>query len=228
LQRMECLLIQGAPIPPNLVAHTRALIGKLGRPETVWLLGIEAHLAYQDGDRGLSLERTREAAKLNAMGPPVHLHCVLSYARLAETSIALMAGAPPSQRREMTVLARRACETLARSARVHALARPMAALQSGNFFAALARVDKATRTWRSALAEARRMQLPIHEARLHQALAHALPASTQGRSRHTVEAQSLLQAISVIPAADALGALPAGASPAATVATPRRENRTTA
>jgi serine/threonine protein kinase len=227
LQRMECLLIQSAPIPDDLLGQARALISKLGRPERVWLLGIEAHLAHQDGDRGLALERTREAAKLNAMGPPVHLHCVLSYARLAETSIALMASGPPSQRRELTVLARRACQTLAQSARVHALARPMAALQTGNLFAALARVDKATRTWRSALAEARRMELPIHEARLHQALAQALPAATQGRLRHTVEAQTLLQALRVVPAAGGLGALPAGASPAATAATPPRESRTT-
>jgi len=225
LQRMECLLIQGAPIPRGLLEQARALTGKLGRPEMVWLLGIEAHLAHQDGDRALALERTREAAKLIAMGPPVHLHCVLSYARLAETSIALLAGAPPSQRRELTGLARRACQTLARSARVHALARPMAALQQGNLFVALGRVDRAARIWGAAVADARGMQLPLHEARLHQALAQALPPADQRRSRHTAEAQALLQAIGVVAPA---GAPPAGASPAATPATPPRENRPTA
>jgi serine/threonine protein kinase len=201
LQRIECLLVQNAEIPGSLLEKARGLVVGVGRPERIWLLGVEAHVARLAGDHEAALEHGDAAAALIALGPPVHLHCVLSYARLAETAIALSAerGVSPEVRARRERAARRACRTLAQTARIYPLARPMAALQLGYRQVLAGHITKAIRTWRDMLPQARRMQLPFHEARLHAALARALPAWSGDRVSHGDEAAALLREIEVLP-----------------------------
>ena len=177
IQQLEGVLLRReAGAAGNLLARAYRLFDAYGRTGHIWLFGVEAALMWLEGDRERATALVERACDMIAEGRPIHNYCINAYLRLAETAVDLFRTAPTAvERQRWGRRAEGACKMVESSARVFPIARPGAALQRGRLEVLSGRSRAARERWRSALALAGKLELPYHEARLHEALASSLP-----------------------------------------------------
>jgi eukaryotic-like serine/threonine-protein kinase len=211
-QRLECLILNGRyDEAPTIFALARTLPAHLGRPERIWLVGLEAFVRYQMNEHEQAFELAAQAQKLVEQGPPVHWYCIDAYACIAKVALARLRDLPdPSRRGAYLRSAQRACATLRGAAKLFPIARPIAVLHAGHLALHLGAAPvKVAPGWARAAADAAQMELPIHEARLREALA-ALPGLPDGLTRDNhARAVALYRSLDAVPDGGAARALSA-------------------
>jgi hypothetical protein len=131
----------------------------------------------------------------------VHWYCIDAYACLAKVALARLRDRPDRSRRGAGVRsAQRACATLRGAAKLFPIAQPIAALHVGQLALHLgASPRKVALAWRRAAAVAADLELPVHEARLREALA-GLPGLPEAQARDQQgRAAALYRALSAAP-----------------------------
>lgn len=205
VQRVEAAVIRGEhEAAQSALNEIEDVLPSSSRPDRIWAYGLAAYVQWQLGAAEAAEQTAREALALMEQGPPVHNHCIDSYARLAEAALLMTAQAGSGSARAARLdLARRACKVLTRAARVFPIARPQAALHSGrlDLYRGRARPAGVIARWTEAIELARALTLPYHELRLHQALLGVLPTSDARHALHAASVERLLVDLELTPGA---------------------------
>jgi eukaryotic-like serine/threonine-protein kinase len=199
LQRLECLVLRREPAPAaEILPRAYKLADAYGRTGYIWLFGVEAPLAFCQGDRVRAGDLVDKAVAIVAEGRPIHNYCINAYVRLAETAIALLRTARSADERQRWMrTAERACRTIETAARVFPIARPGAALCRGWLEVVRDRVAEGLEHWLRALPVARELSLPYYEARLHDAIARAASPGARAAEKHGTRAQAMADELRV-------------------------------
>jgi serine/threonine protein kinase len=184
LSRAQLLLWRGRMADADIfLDEAEGLVKKLGLPERIWLLGLQASVNLERGDPELAADQAAQAAMHVKKAQPVHLHCVDSYARIAEVRLELWRRSRGSAARRLGRDAAASCQALARSATIFAVAEPAHCLQRGTLQWLSGKQEAATLTWRRGLERARQLGMLREEATLLATLNRVAPETPADRAR---------------------------------------------
>jgi serine/threonine protein kinase/tetratricopeptide (TPR) repeat protein len=193
LLQIDSLIMRRLEVPPALLERTRNLRPGMNRPDQAWMASVEAYASWYAGDLAAAVGHLELAVQHASVGRPVHLACVTAFGRIVELALDLHLRDRSDLRVERVL--RASLQVLVRLAGIFPVARPMLALHQGTLQHASDKPDRAIATWLSAIRPARAMGLPHHQARLHEALARALPAGRRAKALHGRLAERLVSSL---------------------------------
>ncbi len=137
----------------------------------LWIeYGLAAVAALREGNREAALSYAERVLSETKAAQPTTLGAVEAYAAPAEVYLALWESDGEAERERWRVLARQACTTLNRFARVFPIGQPRAALWQGLFYWLDNKPAHARVSWRKALSLAERLGMPYEHGAAHFAL----------------------------------------------------------
>jgi class 3 adenylate cyclase/tetratricopeptide (TPR) repeat protein len=169
--------------------------GPIGVTDAILGGGLSAVAHLRLGNHVEARQAAESTVRRIASTRPMVGYSLDGYAGAAE---ALLAIAEISPSPEAGRSAAAACAYLRGFARVFAIARPRAALLSGQEHWGRGRRLRAVRAWRKALEQAEHLGMPFEIGLAHKALAVHLPVADASRSRHRTEAVEMLKGLGAV------------------------------
>jgi predicted ATPase len=194
-------LVLGRP-PAIAIARlaTASAAGNLNPAESLLCNGIAAAAYLEAGDRAAALRSATSGLANVTEGSPAMAGALLfSVPSIAEVLLVL-AQEPEGtgrSRDELLALSKSACRAAQHFAARNRICRPRASLLRGRLAATRGRSRRSEDYYTEALADAKRMGLPLEEAMSHLALAQT-GASATARDAHRHEASEILQRLGVV------------------------------
>jgi class 3 adenylate cyclase/tetratricopeptide (TPR) repeat protein len=200
LDQLESLIALGdrERTRPLLDALRPFLDKDIGRSEQIWAHGLLALALLRDGDPAGALEAATRATEHSARTAPVAVYCYEGYAAAAEVFLALREarhGATARERAAVARGARAATAALERYARVFPIARPRAQVYRGWLYHLAGRQAAAALSWRRAVEDAERLQMPFEEARARHERARHRPPGDPLRRADLERAAALFESV---------------------------------
>ncbi len=193
LWRVEVALPRGDAVGAQgaVQAAVRLLGQSPSRGEEIPTYGLLALTLWQTGDHSAALVAAGEAAVRIARTSPTLVYAMGGYAGAA--AVYLAAWEADGQHSPQRRAAQQACAALRGYARVFPIARPRAALYSGQAAWLAGRPAAARTAWGHALRAARRLGMPYEQALAHAALGHH--ATGPRRAAHLARAAALFRGL---------------------------------
>jgi tetratricopeptide (TPR) repeat protein len=177
LSRAQVLLVQGkCEQALQDIRSADGLVAKLGRPERIWALSLEAAAHAHLGAFDLADETSRRALVEIRGAPPVNHYLIDAHAVCADVRVMLarraaLLGRPDDDCAELDRLANDARKALAKMVRVFPVAEPRSRLADGLVQDLRGNRKRAVRYFQASLDAAQRLGMRYDEARAHLALA---------------------------------------------------------
>jgi hypothetical protein len=181
----------------ELIEEDHAVMERSGDRAQQITLGQVALAHLLRGDRAAARRVAERTLALIRRGQPAAFHCIHGYAAACEVLLSAWEESRDARdREELARKAREACSALRRYARIFPLGRPDALRLSGVADWLAGRERRARRRWERAIAEAQRLDLPLHEgwARLEM---RRLPRGEPDRARQLVRAEEIFARLGI-------------------------------
>jgi serine/threonine protein kinase len=149
--------------------RAEAFLGALGRPERIWVFGIQALAALHCQDRELAAASAGKAAAEIVAAPPVAWFCIEAYAAVAEVMLSLMS-LEANRRRPDRPRVAELVRSLVTLSRIWPVAASRRWLHAGWLHAIDGRPREARRAFAKSLEDATRCGMRYEAARAQQAL----------------------------------------------------------
>ena len=192
----EVLLARGEGVQAGeLLAEAERLLAENldgARVEEIWTYGLIALSGLQRSNLALARYAVSAASKLMREMPPVALHALLGYAGVAEVYLLMWeqrAYRSYAEKRAIVQAARDACAKMRRFAQIFPIGRPRTLQLLGLYAWLDGRPTLALARWGKALHLAKRLAMPLEQARAHRELGrHSVGAA---RHAHLAAAAAL-------------------------------------
>jgi class 3 adenylate cyclase/tetratricopeptide (TPR) repeat protein len=164
---------------------------RIGRTEAIWVYGSLAVARWRHCEQALALQAAADAMRLIIHSQPLANYALEGYAGAAEVYLAqwkASSDAPAAIRVAHAKLARQACKSLHRYARVLPIGQPRAWLLQGTADWLEGKLPRASKAWQKSLAAAERLAMPYEEGLAHYELGRHLGTEDPARAVHLARA----------------------------------------